>query len=119
MSRPSASWVIAWLQLADEGHFKFLSFEDSMENLKLVAINELAFNPIPIRDAVENTFFQTPKRQRPWNVQQTQSSGGEMSWQIEVEAQDDSKNLHPLADGNLPTALAWLEQNKDLLTAKV
>ncbi len=90
-----------------------------MENLRLVVIDELAFNPFSIQDAVENTFFQTPKRQRTWSVQQTQSSEGEMSWQIEVEAQDGSKNLHPLADGTLPTVLAWLEQNKELLIARV
>jgi hypothetical protein len=89
-----------------------------MENLKLVVIDELAFNPFSVRDAVKNRLFQTPDCQRPWSVQQTQDSEGTTSCHIEVEAQDGSKNLYPLADGTLSTVLDWLEQNKDLMTAK-
>jgi hypothetical protein len=89
-----------------------------MKNLNLAIVDELAFNPISIQDAVKKKLFQGSVHQRPWHVQQTLASEGEISWHIEVETQDGSKNLHPLADGNLPTVLAWLEQNKDLLATK-
>ncbi|NJK53657.1 MAG: hypothetical protein HC936_14175 [Leptolyngbyaceae cyanobacterium SU_3_3] len=72
-----------------------------MENQKFVAIDELAFNPLPIRDSVKNKLFQTPEDQRRWSVQQIQSSEGTMSWQIQVDVQDGSKKLYPLADGTI------------------
>lgn len=88
-----------------------------MNKLTPVVIDELAFNPISVRGAIENKPFASD-RQRSWHVQQTLSLEGETSWHINFVSQDGSQQLHPLADGALTTVLAWLEQNKELLTAK-